>query len=531
MLPCSKNKQGTMSRKPISMLQIRYILRLLQEGKSKRKIAGILHSGRHTIDGFVYRIEKTGMDPSMLCKLSDAELSTLIYPNKPIKQADSRYEDLKAMLDYFQKELKKTGITKLLLWREYQQTYPDGYGYSQFCEHIMVHSRKTQATMHFEHKPAERVQIDFAGKTLFYTDNLTGEITICPVLVCVLPYSGYTYVEALHSATQEYLFAALCRCMNYFRGVPENVLSDNMKQFVRKSSRYETAFSEVAEQWSLHYHTTLSAARPYKPKDKPTVENIVYVSYMRIYAPMRNETFHNLEQLNHRILECLDAHNQLKVQKRPYSRYERFVQEEQSSLRALPSEPFIVKHTAFAKVQKNYHIILGEDWHFYSVPYQYISRQVKIVYDSEEVEIYLGLQRISVHKRNYRKNAYTTLLEHMPENHKKYLDTKGWNVEYFLSKATEIGDSSLEIMQRILNSRSFTEQAYLACRGLLRLSDNYGKDRFENACKRASSASRVTYQLINNILKNKLDMQVKEQFDLFSRIPDHENIRGPEAYK
>ena len=520
-----------MSRQTISMLQIRHILRLLQEGKSKRKIAGILHSGRHTIDGYVARIEQTGMDPSLLSKLTDVELANLIYPNGASKQADFRYENLSSKLDYFHKELKKTGVTKLLLWGEYRQENPDGYGYSQFCEHLMVHTRKAQATMHFEHNPGERVQIDFAGKSLYYVDVLSGEIFTCPVLVCVLPYSGYTYVEALHNASQEYLFAALGRCLFYFGGVPQNVLSDNMKQFVNKNNRYETTFSEVCEQWSLHYHTTLSATRPYRPKDKPSVENIVNITYMRIYAPIRNETFHSIEQLNGRILECLDIHNRSKVQKRTYSRYELFVQEEQSLLKPLPEEPFVVKHTALAKVQKNYHILLGEDWHYYSVPYQYIAKQIKIVYDSDEVEIYLGLQRIAAHKRNYRKNGYTTLPEHMPENHKKYIETKGWNAEYFLGKAKELGDSSFEIMQRILDSRTFPEQAYLACRGLLRLSTQYGNVRFENACKRATSAPRVTYKLVNNILINKLDTVVEEQLSLFSHIPDHENIRGPEDYK
>jgi len=85
-------------------------------------------------------------------------------------------------------------------------------------------------------------------------------------------------------------------------------------------------------------------------------------------------------------------------------------------------------------------------------------------------------------------------------------------------------------MGRILEARTFTEQAYLACQGLLRLSSQYGKERFENACKRAIPASRVSYRMINNILKNNLDKQPDSQMNLFTTIPDHENIRGPESY-
>jgi transposase len=519
-----------MSYPPITMLQIRRILQLLEQGQSKRKISRVLHASRHTIDGYVLKIEESGLSLPLLTKLSDADLGTLIYSSNNEPQPDQRYGDLKARLDNFLKDLSRTGVTKLRLWEEYRQEVPEGYGYSQFCEHLAVYNQRSAATMHFEHKPGERVQIDFAGKPLSYIDSSTGEIIICPVLVCVFPFSGYSYVEALQSARQEHLFPALGRCMSYFGGVPQNVLSDNMKQYVHKSNRYEPLFSEVCEQWSLHYNTTLSAARVGKPKDKPSVENTVHLSYMRVYAPLRNDTFYSLPELNQSILSALVKHHHTLFQKRSYSRLDRFTQQEQPLLKTLPDEPFVLKHTVMAKVQKNYHVILGEDWHQYSVPYQLIGKQVKIIYDSDEVEIYLGMQRIASHKRDYRKHGYTTLAEHMPEKHKKYHETKGWDAEYFLRKAKELGECSFEITTRILEARTFTEQAYNACLGLLRLADQYGNDRFENACKRAILAPRVNYRLIDNILTNNLDKLSEDQMTLFTAIPDHENLRGPQAY-
>lgn len=520
-----------MANKPIKMLQIRRILQLLENGQSKRHIARMLGSGRHTVDAYVSRIEKTGIKIAVLKKLTDAELAALLYPNHPEPFPDERYEDLQTRLDYFQKELTRTGVTKLRLWQEYRQQVLRGYGYSQFCEHIGMHARLSAATMHFEHRPGERVQADFAGEKLSYVDTSTGETISCPVLVCVLPYSGYAYIEALHSTVQEHLFAALGRCMSYFGGVPQNVLSDNMKQFVHKSNRYEPLFSEISQQWALHYDTTLSATRVAKPKDKPTVENMVRITYLRVYAPLRDQEFHSLAALNQGILACLDVHNHTPFQKRSYSRMERFIQEELPVLKILPPEPFIIKHQTFSKVQKNYHVILGEDWHFYSVPCQLIGKQVKIIYDTEEVEIYLGLQRILVYERDYNKNGYTTLAEHMPEKHRKYLETRGWDADYFLQKAGEMGECSREIMNRILQTRAFPEQAYNACLGLLRLSDRYGRDRFENACKRAISAPRVSFRLIDNILTNNLDKESEQPGSLFAPIPDHENIRGPQAYQ
>ncbi len=512
------------------MLQIRRILQLLEQGQSKRKIALILHSGRHTIDGYIFKIEHSGMELHQLSKLSDADLGVLLYTVKRDQSPDKRLEDLQTRLDYFHGELGRTGVTKLTLWQEYRLEVTDGYSYSQFCEHLVNDKRKSSATMHFEHRPAERVQVDFAGKMLSYVDISTAEIIKCPVLVCVLPFSGYSYVEALPSATQEHLYPALGRCMSYYGGVPMNVLSDNMKQYVKKSNRYEPVFSEVCEQWSLYYNTSLSATRVAKPKDKPSVEQAVHLTYLRVYAPLRNKTFYSLKELNDNILKCIDTHHNKHLQNRTYNRRELFEQHELSLLKALPAEPFVLKHTAMAKVQKNYHIILGEDWHQYSVPYQHIGKKVKIIYDAFEVEVYLDLHRIAVHMRNYRKHGYTTLAEHMPEKHRKYQQTKGWDADYFLGKAEQIGTGSHKIMSRILESKTFTEQAYNACIGLLRLSSQYGEVRFENACKRAVNASRVNYRLICDILKNNLDKEQPDQITIFSSIPDHENLRGAQAY-
>src|SRR4030066_1979987 len=164
--------------------------------------------------------------------------------------------------------------------------------------------------MHFLHRAGEFLQVDFARKELHYIDLQTGEIISCPVLICTLTFSGYTYVEALPSARQEHLFCALNRCLEYFGGVPRNVLSDNMKQYIDKNQRYEYKFQELADQWAVHYNTNLVATRAGKPKDKPTVESNVYTSYLRIYARIRNEEFYNLSEINKRIRELLVTYNQ-----------------------------------------------------------------------------------------------------------------------------------------------------------------------------------------------------------------------------
>ena len=518
-----------MTNKSINMTQVRRIIQLKAEGLSKLKIAQSLHIHRATLDNYLSRLTASKKNFPELLELNDEQLTALVYNELKVPQADSRIDDLNKHLDYFLKELTRTGVTRKTLWEEYHQGYPEGYRYTQFCEHFSRHARITKATMHFLHRAGDFLQVDFAGKELHYIDLHTGEIVSCPVLICTLPFSGYTYVEALPSAGQEHLFCALNRCLEYFGGVPRNVLSDNMKQFVSRNQRYEYRFQELADQWSVHYNTNLVATRPRKPKDKPSVENSVYLSYLRIYSRIRNEEFHSVFEINKRIRELLVTYNQASFQKLSGSRLERFLTNEKPFLKQLPLDPFVIKHITMGKVQMNYHVVLGEDKHQYSVPHRYIGQTTKIIYDEHNVEIYIGFQRIALHKRDYRKYGYTTLAEHMPEKHFKYNETLGWDADYFVSFASKIGESSVAVFNKILASKDFVEQTYNACIGLKRLAEIYGSTRFDAACSRALKGSRITYGMIKNILENNMDKQEEPHSNLFS-LPDHENIRGPQNY-
>lgn len=444
---------------------------------------------------------------------------------------DDRLSTLTSYFPYYDRELSRVGVTRQLLWKEYRELHPEGYSYTQFCEHYSRYrlSLPRDAVMHLEHVYGDCLEIDFAGKPLSYIDKSTGEEITCPVLVCVLPASGYTYVEALVSAHSDYLFRGLNHCLEYMGGVPRNVLSDNMRQIVQKNSRYEFTFTELAVQWSLFYDTNLEATRIRSPRDKPSVENHVHISYLRIYARLRNEHFFNLESLNGRVRELLDEHNDCPLSRRTESRRDIFLTCERPLLSPLPKESFAPKHTTSAKVQKNCHVELGEDKHFYSVSYRYIGQQTKLIYDCLYVEVYIGMDRIATHRRNSRQWGYTTLAEHLPAKHRCQLETRGWTREYFEDIALKAGSYSMELFKTVMDSKKFVEQTYRSCTGLKRLMEQYGKDRFENACRIALQAGGASYGFVANILKNGTD-KINTQASI-TTIPNHDNIRGEAEYK
>jgi transposase len=517
-----------MANKTITMLQIRKVLQLLDQGQSQRRIARHVSISRNTVQEYCLKFYRTGLTSKQLLALGDHELHQALTTERPVDLKDHRYERLAPRLSGYMKELNRTGVTRLLLWKEYCKEESDPYSYQQFCFHLSNHHRIHSAVMHFTHIAGEKAEIDFAGDKLSYVDRDSGELIYCPVFVAVLPRSGYTFAEPLVNASLQQLVPALNDCMCFFQGVPLHIVSDNMRQVVKSSNRYEPSFTELINQWSVHYNTSFLATRVAKPRDKATVENAVDLAYKRIYAPLRDKTFYSLEELKKAVKECLHEHNHALFQKKDHSRYDLHLQEK-SVLRPLPSTPFEVKYSVDAKVQKNYHVTLGQDWHHYSVPYRFIGKRVKIVYDTEVVEIYDGLNRIALHKRDYRKHVHTTLDIHMPEKHLRYKERLGWDQKYFLDRADQIGVNFKKVIEHILNSKQFTEQAYNACVGLLRLKDKYGRNRLEAAAQRALLGHSITYRSISSILSNGTDRQLSIT-EPVSHVPKHENIRGPQNF-
>ena len=455
-----------MPNKFISMHVLRRMLLLIQRDFSDRSIAIELNLSRVTVGQYHQRIRSSSRSCEELLTLGDIELTQLLQQEIE-KKADPRLSDFMLRRDYFLEELSKRGVTRKLLLAEYRKVYPDCYGYTRFCELLDEAKAINQASMHQEHLAGDVLQIDFAGDKISYLDKTLGEVA-CIVFVAVLPYSGYTFVMALLDATVPQLVKALNACLCYFGGVPLQVKCDNMKQAVIKASRYEPTFNELLEQWSIHNGTALISARICKPKDKAHVEGGVKLSYQRVYAPLRNETFDSIDELNEAIRLQVERHNHTPMQRKRYSRFERFVDIEKGTLNRLPAECFVVKKRSERTVEHNYHFLLSEDNHYYSVPYSYIGKKLTAVYDTDTVELYLGQERIVIYTRNPRPHTYTTTPEHMPAAHQAYQEQKGWDSSYFLSQAAKIGPSTHAYMQGILKSRAVEQHSYNGCRGLLR---------------------------------------------------------------
>jgi transposase len=518
-----------MAAKATQMEQLKQILRLKQEGFSISAIMRYTGISRPTIRKYLKRINNGSEDHKGAEISDDAALAKTAYNNDTTDLRGDRYAVLVKHFICAEAELGKTGVTRQLLWLEYKEQYPDGYNYSQYCYYFNEFLRHKEVVMHLEHAPGEKIMIDFAGKHLSYVDSGSGELIPCEVFIGVLPHSGLIFCHAVHTQGTYDFITCINSMLKYYGGVTQTILCDNLKTAVTRPSRYEPVFTDMCYQFSEHYGTTFTATRPYKPRDKAMVERSVNIVYNHIYGLLRHQVFHSLSELNHGISQQLEKLNDKPYKGSAYSRRQLFDGQEKALLKILPGAPFTLKKCIQATVQRNYHVQLSEDHRYYSVPYTYAGKKVKVLYDNKTVEIYYEHTRIALHIKSNMTKAYTTIHEHMPSNHQIAMNIKGWTKADMLARAAQVGAATARAVEHILDSSIYPEQNYKSCHGLLMLQSTFGVQRLEAACARVLKATRINYTMIKNILHAGLDKQPTIFDDL--HLPDHDNIRGPEHYQ
>ena len=508
------------------MSKVRKVIQLYEQGKSKVFISKYLSLSRNTVKKYIALYQLLDMNMEEINQKSDAGLEDL-FSNSKTQDITPRLKTAYEFFPYMEKRLKQTGVTKLLMWQEYQAKHPDGFKSTQFCEYYLRWSKKVNPVMHMNHKAGDKMFIDYAGKTLQIVDKKSGEVSEVEFYVAILGASQYTYAEATLSQQKEEFIASTENAMHFFEGVPSAIVPDNLKSAVTKSNRYEPDLNETFLDFAEHYGTTVLPARAYKPRDKSLVEGAVRILYQRIYTIVQGKVFYSLKELNKAIWDALAVHNNKKLTGRPYSRLELFNEVEKDKLSTLPIERYEIKQLAFATVMQNGHVVLSKDKHYYSVPYQYIRKKVKIMYTKDKVEIYHKYNRIALHKRDLSSYNYTTVKEHMASTHQFITE---WTPQRFIKWAASIDENVRLFIVNLLEKKQHPEQAYKSCMGVLSFAKKVGNERLINACKRALEYNIYNYKIIQKILENGLDMYVDES-DQQQQLPEHHNIRGKNYYK
>lgn len=507
----------------ISMRKVREILRLKYElGLSNRQAAEGCGVSRRTVSQYWGLVQKSGLTWAEVQGLSDADLEQRLFrrglPTDKKTQPD---------WNYIYREMKRPRVTLQLLWQEYKEENKGrGLRYSWFNELYNQWRKKLNICMRQEHRAGEKLFVDYCDG-IFITDRGTGKKVTTQLFVSVWGVSNYTYAESSFTQEKEQWMMSHVRAFEYFGCVPRITVPDNLKSGVKNACRYEPDINPTYLDLARHYNTTVIPARPYRAKDKAKVEAGVLVVQRWILACLRNRTFYSLSELNQVIKELMERLNNRQMSKLHRSRKEMFETLDKPVALPLPERRYEYADWKKSRVNIDYHVEIEN--HYYSVPYQLVHQQVEVRITTSTIEIFSKGQRQASHKRSFVKYGHTTLAEHMPESHRKYLE---WTPTKILDWAEKTGPCTKELARAIIESRKYPEQAYRSCLGIFRLGKYYPKERIENASKRALKYRTCSYQSMKSILAAGLDKQVEifqQPAGLIS--PVHKNIRGEDYYR
>jgi len=513
-----------MANRRLSMRKINEVLRLKWEkGFSARQIAQSCDIARSTVKDYLDRAQMGGLTWPVPDDLDDAAVDRILFPPVPHIEADKR---VMPSMDYIQRELRRKGVTLQLLWYEYKRTNPDGYQYSQFCQRYRQWRDKLDVCLRQTYRAGEKLFVDYAGQTIPVTDSLSGKTRDAYLFVATLGASNYTFAWASFSQDLPSWISAHVRALDFFGAVPEMIIPDNLKSGVTKPCYYEPDINPTYLGMALHYGTVIIPARIAKPKDKAKVETAVKIAEMWILAALRNHTFFSLEEINKAVAEKLIEFNNRTFKKMEGSRRSLFETIDKPALKPLPLQAYEYAEWKKATVNIDYHITVDD--HHYSVPYQFAKEHVDVCFTAATIEVLFKNKRVASHVRSYKKWEHTTLAEHMPESHQKYLE---WTPSRIIAWAGKNGPHTGTLVSRIIESRRHPEQGFRSCLGVMRLAKHYSPERLEAACARALSLNACSYKHVKSILEKGLDKQpLPPAFDSVTPVL-HYNIRGKDYYQ
>jgi len=505
------------------MRHIKNILRLKHQNHlSLREIARSCGLPPSTVGLYLQRADAAQLgwplpesltEPELLARLMmDTDPLVVGPPSKPVPDWSAIHQ-----------ELRRPNVTLQLLWQEYRQAHPEGYRYSQFCQLYRDWAKTLEPVLRQVHEPGQKMFVDWAGQTV-PIHQADGTVREASLFVAVLGASKKIFAEAFPNQQLESWIAGHCQAFNYYGGVARALVPDNTKTAVIHPDRYEPVLHRTYQEMAQHYGTVILPARIKKPRDKAPVETAVQISQRQILAALRDRRFFSVGELNQTIRPLLDQLNAQPFQKLEGSRNSWFEAQEKSALLPLPARPFEMATWSKATVNIDYHAVV--DYHGYSVPYHLIHQQLETRLTAATVEFFHQGKRVAAHARSHLRGKFTTLAEHRPKSHQRYLE---WTPGRLIDWARKTGPQCARLVEQILTDRPHPEMGFRSCLGIIRLGKGVGAERLEAACARAMRFGTCSYQSVKSILQSGLDRQAAEP-ELPLNSPAHENVRGQNYY-
>ena len=353
------------AKRELTMRQLRHLLRLHYDGVSAREIGRRLGVARSTIQDNLKRAAAADLKWPLPDDVTDAALECRLFAKAGVEPGQRRR--IEPDWAELARELKRPGVNLTVLWEEYREIHPEGYGYSRFCDLLRGFERRLTPVMRQHHVAGDKAFVDYSGKKIGIADPSTGEIREAEIFVAVLGASNLTYAEATWTQKLPDWTSAHARMFRFFGGAPRLLVPDNLKSGVNKASFYDPEINRTYGAMASHYAVGVLPARPRKPRDKAKVEAGVRFAQTYILGRLRRQIFFSLAECNAAIALAIQRMNERPMRKLGISRRELFEKVERDALSPLPAADWEFAEWLHTRVSLDYHIEVHE--FLYSVPH------------------------------------------------------------------------------------------------------------------------------------------------------------------
>jgi len=363
--------------------------------------------------------------------------------------------------------------------------------YGTVKDYVRKIKKREDVFVRIHTEPGEEAQVDFGY--VGFTPDQAGKKRKTWVFNMRLSYSRLDYYETVYDQRVETFIQCHIHAFHYFKGVPKYVKIDNLKAAILEAHFYEPVYQRLYKELSEHYGFSPLPCRIYMPNDKGKVESGIKYVKRNFFS---GRTFQDQTDRNKRLTNWMERTCNVRVhgttRKIPK---EVFEAEEKHCLKTLPTEAFELLNTGTRKVYHDCHIYV--DYNYYSVPFEYVGREVEIKLSASLLKIYDQGKLLTLHPRRSGRGHFTTNEAHYPP-YKGYSQTEFQ--EKYQMKMAGVGEYAEQLFLMIL--KRYTRTWSRPVSGILKLARDYSNNIVNLACKRGVAFGVCDYQIIKNMCQN-----------------------------
>lgn len=489
-----------MSNRRLNTMDLHALVRRFRTNKSDNSIAKAMHLDRRTVAKYrewaiaQHLLAGEMLDYQALHALAKETLDVTPPPAQNRSSLEGYTEQIRALLEQglgpyliYQKLCEQPGFigSRAAVWRLTRKLAPP---------------KTPKVVLRIETPPGEVGQVDFGEVTPLW-DPQTNALRRTYCFILLLGWSRHMYVEFVFD--QKISTWLLCHqhAFEFFGGVPQRVVLDNLKAAIVKAYTLEhdpevvRAYAECAE----HYGFLIDPCLPKKPQHKGKVERggVGYVkqSFMPLLLPNTP-----LTDANRRVQSWLLGRAGLRDHGTTHEApLDRFARVERAALLPLPPKPYDPAVWKHVKLHRDGHVVFEKA--YYSAPGERVGQRLWLRAGLREIRLFSeDFELLVTHRRAMRPGERFTKLDHFPPEQVEYLTTTRASCQ---ARADAIGCATSQVIAELLAARP-VDKLRTALR-ILRLAETYTPARLEAACGRGLAFGDVRYVTLKHILAQRLE--------------------------